>query len=66
MKIEQKDLAYYKAFKKVLDQSKVEFKLDAVKAAASLLIWFDGLEQRMEQSLKKEPPKELKEPINEL
>lgn len=66
MKIEEKDLAYYKAFKKILDQSKVEFKLEAVKAAASLMLWFDELEKRMEQSLVKEKPKIKKDKVSEL
>jgi len=69
MQINEVDLNKYRAFKSIIDGSVVELKGDAVILAASLRVWFDGLEARFEESLKpksRPKPKPLKQPIKKV
>lgn len=66
MQINEKDLIYLRNFRKVIDKCKLDIEGSAVKTVASLFIWFDSLEKRMEESLKPEAPKEIKNLVSEL
>ena len=55
MKIEKRDLACHRAFKNIINKSKIELQGGAVLMAAPLFQWFNELEQRMEKDLKPAP-----------
>lgn len=68
MKVDENDLRSIKALKMVLNKSKLEIEGQAVKTVASLLLWFDSVELRIEESLKNQPlkPQEKKEVIKKM
>lgn len=50
MQLNKQDLAFYRAMKKILHSSKIEFKGDAVLTAASVFKWYEDLGERIEKS----------------
>ena len=48
------DLAKYRALKKVIQQGDYEIKGDAILAVASLLNWFNDLEKKIEEQIRKD------------
>ena len=63
----KEDLAKIKMFKGVIQQGDFSIKGNAIVQVANLVIWFNGLEDRVIESLKEEipplMPKEVIEPI---
>jgi len=53
-KFNRDDLAKYKAFKKVISMSKLELRGDAAISVASLFVWFNDLEQKIDDAIKQE------------
>ena len=54
MHFKRSDIDNMKALKYVFMQSKIELKGDAIKRVASLLTWFDELENKITISIKQE------------
>ena len=61
MKLNEEDLKTYKMFKHFVGQAKIEVEGQAVTTAAHCFSWFDKLGERIEESLKKQPLKVVKE-----
>ena len=69
MKVSDKDKAFAKTLKKIVDDAKFESKGEAVATVAACLSWLAQLESRIEESLasnKLSEAKEVEGPINEL
>lgn len=64
----EKDLAHYRAFKKVINKGDFNIKGDATIAVALLFKWFDELENKIEclvsQPVMSEPIKEIEGDTN--
>ena len=57
------DLAKYRALKKVIQQGDYEIKGDAILAVASLLNWFNDLEKKIEEQIRKDSMPKITLPV---
>lgn len=65
MRINESDLKHYKAFKLVMNKSKIEISGESAILVGSLFDWFNKLEKRFENDLNK-PPQEIKDKVEKL
>ena len=64
MSFTKEDLAKYRGVKQLIEKGTFDLEGKAVMAAAFLFSWFNELEAKIEESIKKPmKPKEVKEPV---
>jgi hypothetical protein len=63
MLLNQDDIKILRSFKAIVLKGQFTFSGDAVVQAGSLFKWFNDLEVKLEDAIKKEPPKTIRKEL---